>query len=318
MRKYAKAAVFILICCALGTAFCLDVASAAADGAEDYPGSGYDPASYLEDYIRVRADLDGAETVYYWTGTAYGLLPGEKRRELFAVAGYNIARAVRKDEGFDLLAREVVLYLDHRTGQILETWRNPYTGKDLPVFQVLNDPVNQDLGFSPENLSLLPMFLPCTDLGGQVAWHAEIFPYYANPLPRKQFPLNSQSDTFQAAEFSQYSVEKSDLLESRRSSLPAVYTRTEILPWLPFMEMGDRPGNVVLVCRGSKLERGFDALPEFIREYVLSKQAKFASAPDTFSEPNASIWTAFRAQKELEKALEQQALDSEILPAKEK
>lgn len=314
MRKFAKAAVFILICCSLGPALCLERTAALADRAEDYPGSGYDPGSYLEDYIRVRADLAGTETVYYWTGMAYGLLPGEKRRELFAVAGYNITRAVRKEDGFDLLAREVILWLDHRTGQILETWRNPFTGKDLPVFQVFNDPVNQDLGFNPENLSLLPMYLPCTDLGEQVAWHAEIFPYYSNPLPRKLFPLNSQSDTFQSGEFSQFIVPKSALAETGLSSLPAVYTRTEILPWLPFMEMGDRPGNVVLICRGSKLERGFDALPEQIREYVNKLRPEFASAPLVFSEPNASLWTAFRAQKELE----QKALDSESLPAKEK
>lgn len=256
--------------------------------------------AYLDDYVRVRADLTGADTVFHWKGTVYSFIPGDKRKELFAVEGYNIVRAVYKENGYSLLGKEVAFFLDHRTGQILDIWRNLITGRDVPVLHVFNDPVNQDLGFTEETLRLLPMILPSTDLGDEIAYHSDIFPYYPNPLPRREFPLSSQSDVYQAAEFIQYIANKADLEDPDLSSVPATYSFTRIYPWLPFMQMGNSTGNVIWVCRGRKLEGGFSALPEYMREYILANKPEFASAPDTWSEDSASIWTYFRELAEQE------------------
>jgi len=58
--------------------------------------------------------------------------------------------------------------------------------------------------------------------------------------------------------------------------------------------MGDRKGNLVFACRGSKLEGGFAALPAQIRDYVMEKDPRFASAPDEYTEPNETSWTYFK------------------------
>ncbi len=259
-------------------------------------GFRYSSNSFLDRYVRVRADLGGSDTVFHWTGKVYGLVPGEKRKELFALEGFSVVRAVRKGNGFDLLSREAAVFKDHRTGEILETWRNPYTGKDDEVFPIFLDPVNQDLGFDAADIDLLPMILPSVETGNVIVYYSDIFPFHPNPLPRKEFPLHSQSDNFQAGEFIQYIVQKSDLSNPENSSVPAVFTWTEICPWLPFMKMGDRPGNIVIVARGAKLPRGISALPEKLRQYVLDRRPEFAWAPDEFSGPNATIWTEFRKQ----------------------
>ncbi|MBW6513191.1 MAG: DUF1838 domain-containing protein [Candidatus Syntrophosphaera sp.] len=255
-------------------------------------------SSYLDDYVRVRADLSGAETVFHWKGAVYSFIPGDKRKELFAVEGYNIVRAVPKENGYNLLGKEVAFFLDHRTNQVLDNWRNLITGRDVPVLHVFNDPVNQDLSFNEETMSLLPMILPSMDLGDKLAFYTETFPYYPNPLPRREFPLSSHSDIYQAAEFVQYMAERSDLADPELSSVPATYSFTRIYPWLPFMQMANSTGNVIWVCRGRKLEGGFADLPEYVREHVLAENPEFATAPDAWSEPNETIWTHFRKLSE--------------------
>ncbi|HOZ00254.1 MAG TPA: DUF1838 family protein [Candidatus Syntrophosphaera sp.] len=254
--------------------------------------------AYLNDYIRVRADLDGSDTVFHWTGSVFGWVPGEKRRELFSVEGFYIVRAQAMDNGYYLLGREAAFFLDHRTGQLLQTWRNPYTGNDVPVLQVFNDPVNQDLTFPEDNFQLLPMILPSENLGDMVSYHSELFPFYPNPLQRKDFPLSSQNNNYQAAEFTQYLASRADLANSDLTSVPATFTFTRIYPWLPFMLMGERSGNVVMVCRGRKLENGFDDLPQYIKDQVKQNKPEFSSAPENYTQPNETIWSYFKKQAE--------------------
>jgi hypothetical protein len=249
---------------------------------------------YLKAFMRVRGDAAGGETVYHWTGKVYGMVPGEKKLELFAFEGFNIARTVPGEEGFELLTREAAFFIDYRTGEILETWRNPYTGHEVPVIQIWNDPVNQDFNFSESDLKFIRMILPSTDLGDEVAFHMDIFPFYPSPLPRKEYSLFSQSDTYQAAEFFQFFASRQDLLDPELGSVPACITWTRISPWMPFMRMSDRPGNLVFSCRGRKLEGGFDALPKKIRDYVLANKPEFAHAPEAWTEPNETSWTYFR------------------------
>jgi hypothetical protein len=254
---------------------------------------------YLDDYIRVRADLNGDETVFYWKGKVYSFIPGEKRRDLFDVEGYNIVRAVPDNDGYLLLGKEVALWLDYRSGQVLETWRNPVSGKEVPVTHIFNDPTNMDLRFTEDQYSLLPMILPSTKLGATTAWHNDLFPFYPSALPRSEYPLFSQSDNYQAADISQYEISTSDLLDPSLSSLPATCYFTRIYPWFPFMRMGERPGNIIMVCRGYKLEGGFKALPRYLKDYVLEHEPEFAHAPTEYTQPNETIWTSFKKQAEL-------------------
>jgi len=249
---------------------------------------------YLNAFMRVRGDAKGGETLYYWTGSVYSFIPGEKRMELFAFEGFNIAKTIVGEHGFSLLTREAAFFKDYRSGKILETWHNPLTNKDVPVVQIWNDPVNQDMNLDADMLPYVKQIFPSTELGDQLAFHLEIFPFYPNPLPRKEFGEFSQADNYQAAEFFQFFADKADLQNPKLSSVPVTITWNRISPWMPFMRMGDRPGNLLFVCRGRKLEGGFKALPQDIRDYVLKNKPEFASPPMEWSEPNETSWTYFR------------------------
>ena len=252
------------------------------------------PQDYLNAFMRVRGDAKGGETLYYWTGTVYSMIPGEKRMELFGFEGFNIARTVPGETGFQLLTREAAFFTDYRSGEILEKWRNPLTNKEVQVVQIWNDPVNQGLNFESDMLPYIHQILPSTDLGDELVFNLEIFPFYPSPLPTKEFGEYSQSDTYQAAEFFQFFTAKSDLQNTALSTVPVTITWNRISPWMPFMRMGDRPGNLIFVCRGRKLEGGFEALPPKIKDYVSKHKPEFSKPPKEWSEPNETSWTYFR------------------------
>lgn len=176
----------------------------------------------------------------------------------------------------------------------MENWRNPLTGKTIPVVHIWNDPVNQDITFEANQLPYIKKMLPSTDLGTQLVFNQEIFPFYDNPMSRKEYGDYVQSDTYQSAEFFQFFVDKSDLANSSLTSVPATLSWTRISPWMPFMQMGDRVGNLVFVCRGRKLPGGYADLPLSIRDYVQAKHPEYSTAPTEFLVPNETSWSYFK------------------------
>jgi hypothetical protein len=249
---------------------------------------------YLNDFMRVRGDASGKDVVFYWSGTVYSFIPGEKKQELFRFEGFNTARTVPGPEGFQIMTREAAFYEDPKTGKILSNWSNPFTRQEVPVVHIWNDPVNQDISFPDEYLPYIGKFLPSSDWGEYRCYNLDVFPYYPSPLPRETYPQYSQSDTYQAGEFFQFFAEKKDLAKKKLSTVPATITWTRISPWMPFMQMGDKPGNLLFVCRGMKLAKGFADLPRNIRDYVLANHPEYKSPPEEWTEPNETSWTYFK------------------------
>ena len=44
--------------------------------------------------------------------------------------------------GYRMVSREIMLYLDPETNEVLRSFANPWTGADNEVIHVANDPVN--------------------------------------------------------------------------------------------------------------------------------------------------------------------------------
>lgn len=250
--------------------------------------------AYLQDYLRARADLSGQETVCHFTGEVYGIVPGQKSTQLFALEGYNISYLQKVEGGYQLLGKEVILLLDHRTEEVLNIWRNPFTGESIPVLHILNDPVNQSFVYEPDMLPYISSMLPRVQVGESTIYHSEIFPFYPHVLPRREYNMHVQSDYFQAAEITEYRVRTAALADSSLSSVPAEYNMCYISPWLPFMRMSDRAGQLLFVARGQKLEGGFAALPQALKGYIISHHIDFTQAPTIWTEPNQDPWSYFK------------------------
>ncbi len=248
------------------------------------------PKNNLEAFARVNASTDPEEEVVIgFRGTAYSFIPGERSMPLFDFEGYNIRRCVPVDNGWQLLTREAVFYQPVGKKEILDTWHNPLNDKDVQVIHILNDPVNNvfttDGRFN---------FIPYQVMGDDVAFYTDVFLAYPSPLPRAEYPENSQSDLYQGCELFTFFTSMKALDDERLRSVPTLVNWTRVGPWLPWMRMADAPGNVVYSGRGKKLLGGYQELPAHTRAYVEAHHPEYRHAPTEVTGPNETSWTYFR------------------------
>ncbi len=249
-----------------------------------------DPAQNLEALIRVRAGLDEQDYVTWWIGDAYGEQPDADTQHLFGFVGFNIARAVKVEGGFDLITREAAFYLDPRERTILEEWHNPYTDENVDVLHIYNDPVNQQFRLS---MPWGPWHSPYTVMDRSVVFNLDIPISAPSPLPVAEFPANSADDTYRAMELFQFFADREELLNTDAPSVHCDVSWMRRSPWLPWMQMGQRPGGMVFHCRGSKLA-SFDDLPDGVREYIDAHTPEYRESPREYVTPNETSWSYFR------------------------
>lgn len=250
-----------------------------------------DSEENLRGFIKTRGSLiPGEEFVFWWVGDIYDMVDGQGSRHMFSFEGYNIGRMVRVDGGWRMLTREVGLYKDKKTGEILDIWENPETGLTNKCVHVWNDPVNQQFLLERNGNKFK---VPTTMHGEDIYWHSEVFLRYKSPLTRKEFPENTQSDTYQSTEMFQFFSKKEDMT-SNKPSADCLISWVRVGQWLPWMEMGDRPGRLVYHCRGRKLKNGYQDLSDTVRNHVDKYHPEYASAPTNYTTPNETSWTYMR------------------------
>ncbi len=252
------------------------------------------PTDNMTAYIKMRGSLDpNEEVVYYWKGLIYSFIPGERSIPLFEMEAYNIAITKPVEGGYEMLTREVALYRDLKTGEYLEKWYNPFIKDTVEVIHVWNDPVNQKFQLkSPRG----DWGIPYMDQGnGRVSMFSDIFLLYPSPLPKAEYPENSRSDQYQAAELFQFFMDKADLDDPKKKSVYNEVGWTRLSDFLPWMRMADKPGYLVYQCRGYKIMGGaFEKLPAKLKQYVLDRHPEYAKAPATFISPNMTSWRYFK------------------------
>lgn len=263
-------------------------------------------ADNLETFVRMRGDSSGKDTLTWWYGSVFAVVPDQRPIKIFGFEGYNIARMVKDDKGaWTMLSREYAVYRDPTTNQILTSWDNPLNGRTVQVFDVQNDPVNNRFGDGSSG-----RILPIKRLGPDVIMGFDVPLGYPNPVDPKRFPLYSTGETYVGSEHFGFFVEAKDVDNRALTSIPMRLSWARQSPWMPWMEMADAPGVVLFSAWGKKID-SFDQLsPDFLA-HVQSKGEFWLKAPEEFSEPNDTTWGEFLRQvlepMEAQKAAESKA-----------
>ncbi|WP_298334931.1 DUF1838 family protein [uncultured Erythrobacter sp.] len=257
------------------------------------------PEEALEISKRLQCGVSEDEpAVYHWSGNIYGRTPGERDKLLFKGEGMNIRRCVEvtdpeRGTGWRLISREVMLMLDPETGEVADTWENPYTGKTVDVMQIHNDPVNGRPNF-PRGSDGAPFQMSTLrESGPYVFVPFEVPLFYPNPLAGEyqQFVGNM----YHAVEIFDFAALKSDLYDSSTPTAYPMISWVRISPWAPWMEMGGRPGQMVFNAMGQKLPGGFEELPDVLKNEIRENYPIYEQAPpkdDT--RRNETTWTKFK------------------------
>ncbi|MEM7501709.1 MAG: DUF1838 family protein [Pseudomonadota bacterium] len=232
-------------------------------------------------------------------GRTYSRVPGEKDRHLFNVLGINVRQcAVLSDpergRGFRSVSREIMVYMDPESGDIIDSWMNPWTGEEIDVIHVANDPVNMRAARyerDDEGNSSLEMTL--RHYGNVVARSAEIPLFYTNPLGGEYQPYIG--GTYHAMEIfnSFYNAER--LLDNGRESIGQSHLGwSRVAKWLPWLEMGDRAGIMVFNASGfSTFDK--ERIPSRLVQILDERYPNYWTPPPLDdSRPNETSWTVFK------------------------
>jgi hypothetical protein len=258
-------------------------------------------ANPLEDGIATFRKIQCSTTdlepvVYHWSGRVWSRVPGEPDRHLWNVEGMNIRQCITvtdpaRGQGVRMVSRELMFYLDPKTGAVLNEWQNPWTGKTNRIFHVANDPVNQRPVFerAPDGT---PFKLPLRVEGGRAFWNIEVPLFYENPLGG-DFQAYA-GNQYHAMEIFNFFVDEKRLADRRTKNAGAAVSWVRLSGWMPFMEMGSKPGSLVFNATGQVVP-GIAALPKVIQDQIALKYPEYrVPPPPDDARPNATTWTEFR------------------------
>ena len=264
-------------------------------------------ADSLTAFAKMRCSLDPEEsTIAWWYGTLFADFPDSQPQPLMRFEGFNACRMLpHEDGGFKMVTREVTYYQDLETGQIIETWDNPFTEETVDIIQVANDPVSHQMPLAGRDYSTWPW----VQIGDQLMLTMNIPLAYPNPLSVEEFPDESAGPMYFASEHFTFFAPIDQINDPDIQSTHATYGWARTGPWLPWMRMGQRPGGLIYSGQGMKLPGGYDQLPEAIRAYTDANFPEYATAPDSFYGPNATSWTEFRRIIRERRAAEEKGQD---------
>jgi Protein of unknown function (DUF1838) len=256
------------------------------------------PEDVLEIQKRLQCGVkDGVPAVYHWSGEVWSRVTGEPDRLLFKGEGMNTRQCVSVDDpkrgkGWRLVSREVMLYLDPKTGAVLREWTNPWTAENVKVMHIANDPVNQRPIFA-YGTDGKPMAFNGKRSGRWMLMPSVIPLFYHNVLGGDyQDYIGSK---YHSMEIFDFAADAEELLDTKK--YPTTYPTigwVRISDWMPWMKMRGRQGQIVFNAMGTKL-KSFDELPNVLKDEIAASYPAYAAPPPGDDpRPNATTWTEFK------------------------
>lgn len=269
--------------------------------------SGYDlndPETNLKALLKLQGDLAEKDVIGGFPGEAWAWVSGKGNTKVFKTYGIGTSRVEdMKDGSWRFYHRELLYYCDPKTGEILDVWTNPITGKKVEVLHILNDPVNRVYKLKG---GLLDPPFPHMVVGDRVVFQLDVLrSTEKNPISRAEYPLQSQQDLYQSGELWAISGSLKELSDPNVTSAENHTAWARVGMWLPFMEMGDLPGVMIYHSQSFKFKQGKSQIPKHILEHTEKHYPKYLEAPKEWVDLrlNENTWTySLKIMKEKEAA----------------
>ena len=240
----------------------------------------------VEELVKARCSNNSSNIYCEWEGSVYAFVPQERQKKLFNIIGMNVSRCLPQDDNKWLLtSREITLYLDPLTNEVLNYWQNPWTGETVPVVHVSLNPIQ----------IVLQGEYPVFRQGKNVTFVVDIPLTYPNILGNNpQYQDYSPQQLYQAGEFFQYIVPMDEVLDpsvTTVKSFSGSWMRWGM--WLPWMKMKDKPGQLIYNAAIRKYQN-FERLSPILRQLIDSRLPAYKEAPFEFvTGKNETSWTYF-------------------------
>jgi hypothetical protein len=235
----------------------------------------------LRDFIRIRGSLDGQLVIGCLSGIYHGVVEGELRPMYGVIAATFSTFAARDDGRFDAKSYEIAYFTDVESGNVLDSFLNPYTGETVQPLHVFSPAskliYNQDLSFtlakSTPGLQLEHKVKAPVVIGNDLVI-AEVTTTEAQIPGRPQPFRYSEVLTLQAR--------ARDLADPTLAHVPARVSFSAVVQWRPWLKMEGRPGHLFGAGAGT-IGLKLSDLP---REWQRATQERH---PEIWADPSARL-----------------------------
>ncbi len=270
-----------------------------------------DPIWNRETSAKIEGDTAPGKYVNgYVTGTVMGVRDNEAVRPLFGFEVFSSIRVLKQENGdYQRLCRELIFYRDLNTGELMDSWRNPYTNEEVAVVDVANDPFNYVIsdhfpdppsygGLNTEKPPRRPFIRNWTLLNDDtVVLTSDIHLYYRNKLDPAIWVRESAGPMNRVSELFRYSIRREDIENDALTHMPHTGVWNRITPWLPWMLMGTAPGHIVYAGTFSSVP-SVDSVPAPVAKRVRERFPQYTVAPEKWVDPSySSLENYARTQK---------------------
>ena len=238
-----------------------------------------------------QGDTDSTKQKWGWFGgRVFGIRPNELDLHICNFEGFSVSRLLPLGDGnYRKVLREVGFYLDKDTGEILDTFVNPYTGETVSVVPIANDPFNITIestypappsygGLNEEIPPPRPFLLNWREFDDRVLLHTDINLYYPSSLQPDEWPRESPGPMTQVSEFFSYNLSKADLMNPELTTIEFMGVWNRSTPWFPWMLMDQAPGQMLYVCDYSSRKTPV-GIPQKILDAAKAIDPKYLEAP---------------------------------------
>jgi hypothetical protein len=230
------------------------------------PSWEHDP---VRTYVRVVSDLSGADTWKWFSGRLHAALP---EGEIVPLLGFD--SVIRRKAGpFDpasvtISFSEATVFRDVASGEILDEWRNPLTGRLVRPLHYPEGP--NPLTSTPASFAPGGGFSPWVVSDGTARFTRESRTDSPHPLDPAVWKLESSGPRFRALTLRSYTIPLDGYADPACTALPADYSLTVLSGWFPWMLLGQRPGQMLWQAEGRKVATP-DAIPPDVRARIVAR-----------------------------------------------
>lgn len=220
-----------------------------------------DPRDNLYAFGKVWGTYGDKPVFGSWHGILFASVGSKRLRPLFGYTGFGSAQCKITPEGYlQLRAKEGNFYTDLATGEVLETWYNPYTEENVEVFTFMNDRVRGQLTFDMPVFShgdegdeatlmneatarrredgSVPFIMPFEQYGSKILLAWDYRHEYTNPVTKEGWPKAHTANTINPSEHFVFFIDKDELEDRDVPSARFHSGFTRISPFWPWMRMG--------------------------------------------------------------------------------
>jgi len=239
--------------------------------------------------------VDGEDVLYHWEGRAYSRRAGERDKHIFNVEGMNIRSCTTDNDadrgpGFKLVSREILLYLDKDTGEVMRSWDNPWTGEEVEVFHVANDPVNFEVYEVGRDGK--PYETSVRIDGDKYIQTTTVPLYYPNPLGGAY--QSEVGGVYHATEMFNTMGPAESLFSSETTTADAYVGWVRMSDWLPWMKMSGRDGVIYFHTAGAKIS-GYDKMSDRMNAEIEKNYPEYKTPPlDGDPRDNMTSWKHYK------------------------